>query len=187
MPYIPHIVDGRVSCTRTGRPGLAQQAEHLQRRTGVQGAGRLVREDHGRAGDERAGDGDALLLPAGQLSGPVAHPPRQPHPLDHRGDEGVVGPVTAQPERQRDVLQDRESGQQVEPLEHEADTLPAQPGERLLPHPGDLAPFQGDRSRGGPVQPGRAVEERTASSRTASVFSMNGSVAVRADRSSTVG
>ena len=38
----------------------------------VEVAGRLVGQEDGRVGDERAGDGDALLLAAGELRGVVA-------------------------------------------------------------------------------------------------------------------
>ena len=40
---------------------------------GVEVAGGLVGEDDGRAVDERAGDGDALALAAGELVGLVVH------------------------------------------------------------------------------------------------------------------
>ena len=41
--------------------------EDLAARRRVEVAGRLVGEHHARARDERAGDGDALLLAAGEL------------------------------------------------------------------------------------------------------------------------
>src|SRR3712207_8863865 len=44
---------------------------HLGARAGVEVAGRLVGEHDGRLGDERAGDGDALLLAARHLGRPV--------------------------------------------------------------------------------------------------------------------
>ena len=50
---------------------LAQQAQDVGARLRVEVAGRLVGEDDGRFGDQGAGDGDALLLAAGELGGPV--------------------------------------------------------------------------------------------------------------------
>ena len=47
---------------------LLQHAEHLAGRLGIEVAGRLVSEDEIRLVDERAGDGDALLLAAGQFA-----------------------------------------------------------------------------------------------------------------------
>ena len=52
----------------------AQEAEHLGTRRGVEVAGRLVGEDDLGPRHECAGAGDALLLPAGELVGPVAEP-----------------------------------------------------------------------------------------------------------------
>ena len=53
---------------------VAQEAQHLGARAGVEVAGRLVAEDDLGPGGQRAGDGDALLLAAGELGGPVLEP-----------------------------------------------------------------------------------------------------------------
>ena len=53
---------------------LAQQRQHLLAGARVEVAGRLVGEQDGRARDERAGDGDALLLAAGELGRAVRAP-----------------------------------------------------------------------------------------------------------------
>src|SRR5260221_11458897 len=45
--------------------------------TAIQVAGRLIGQQQGWAVDERAGDGHALLLAAGQFRGLVAHAPAQ--------------------------------------------------------------------------------------------------------------
>ena len=47
---------------------LLQQAEDLLGGLAVEVAGRLVADQQRRIGDDRAGDGDALLLAAGQLA-----------------------------------------------------------------------------------------------------------------------
>ena len=51
--------------------GEAQHLEHCFGVSGVEVTGGLVGEDDRRAGDQRAGDGDALLLTAGELRRPV--------------------------------------------------------------------------------------------------------------------
>ena len=55
----------------TARPGctatLRQQFHHGVAGVGVEGGGRLVAHQQLRLVDQGAGDGDALLLPAGQL------------------------------------------------------------------------------------------------------------------------
>ena len=53
----------------------AKQFEDLTARLRVEVAGRLVREDDRRLGDERAGNRDALLLSAGELGRPVLPDP----------------------------------------------------------------------------------------------------------------
>ena len=48
--------------------------QHLGARVAVEVAGRLVGEDQGGFRDDRAGDGDPLLLAAGQLGRLVVEP-----------------------------------------------------------------------------------------------------------------
>ena len=55
-----------------GRVQLVEQREDLVAGAAVEVAGRLVGEQDRRAVDQRPGDGDALLLAAGELVGPVA-------------------------------------------------------------------------------------------------------------------
>ncbi len=52
---------------------LEQEVEDVGAVGGVEVAGGLVGEDDGRAEDEGAGEGDALLLAAGELDGVVVH------------------------------------------------------------------------------------------------------------------
>ena len=59
---------------------VAQQAEHLRAGAGVEVAGRLVGEDDLGPGDQRPGDGDPLLLAAGQLRRAVPQPVGQAEP-----------------------------------------------------------------------------------------------------------
>src|SRR6266487_5318726 len=49
----------------------AEEVEDLGARSGVEVAGRLVGQDHGWLGDQRAGDRHPLHLAAGQLAGIV--------------------------------------------------------------------------------------------------------------------
>src|SRR3546814_3347695 len=61
-------------CASDLRAFRIQGLEHLHHflaMMGVEVAGRLVRQDQFRLGDERAGDGDTLLLTAGKLARPV--------------------------------------------------------------------------------------------------------------------
>ena len=64
------------ACRSSSRP----RTSAVERRVEV--AGRLVGQDHRRLGDERPGDGDALLLAARQLAGPVVGPVGEPDLLE---------------------------------------------------------------------------------------------------------
>ena len=61
---------------------VAQDGHHLGTAGAVEVAGRLVGQEQGRLGDQGAGDGDALLLPAGQLGRLVGQPVGEPQPLE---------------------------------------------------------------------------------------------------------
>ena len=75
----------------------AQQGQDLMAAGRVQHAGWLVREHHLRPGDQRAGDGYPLLLPAGQLGWPVAGPVGQADRAEHPPDLRPGGPAPGQP------------------------------------------------------------------------------------------
>ena len=91
----------------------------------IQVSGRLVGQQHQRPVDERAGDGDALLLTAGQLGGQSVGLAGQPHHLQHVGHHPVdhVGALADHLEGEGHVLEHRLLLQQAEVLEHAADHL----------------------------------------------------------------
>ena len=55
----------------------------------VQVAGGLVGQQQARPADQRAGDGDALLLAARELVGQVVQPLAQPDLLEHLAGKGA--------------------------------------------------------------------------------------------------
>ena len=138
----------------------AQQGEHVAPGARVEVAGRLVGEDDGRARDQRARHGDALLLAAGELRRAVPAAVREPDRVDQRLEPLRVGPVPGDADRQEDVLLGGEDRQQVVALEDEADLGAAQQREvvvsqRVEPGAGDL-----DRAARGLVEPGEDVHQR---------------------------
>ena len=137
----------------------AQQAQDLPAARRIQHPGRLVGEDHLRPGDQCAGDGDPLLLPARQLGWPVAGPVGETDRAEHPPDLLPGWPPSGQPQRQRDVQLGGQRGQQVEGLEHEPDPVPPQHGKAGLAEPAEFLPSQPDLARGGSVQPRRALQE----------------------------
>ena len=126
---------------------------------GVEVAGRLVGEHHRRARDERAGDGDALLLAAGELGRPVRQAVAEADGVDHLGEPGLVGLAAGELERQRDVLGRREHREQVEELEDEADVVAPQARERRVVEAADVDAGDLDGARGRLVEPGEDVHE----------------------------
>jgi hypothetical protein len=76
-----------------------QQLEHVGAGPGVEVAGRLVGEDDGRFGDEGTGDGDALLLAAGELGGPVGAAIAEADGVDQLLDPLLVGLAAGDRER----------------------------------------------------------------------------------------
>jgi len=121
-----------------------EQAQQFQRHFGIDIAGRLIRDQHPRARNHRAGNGNALLLPARQCcrdrmgavgkADPVEHfRNRFHHPLFIRA---------RQAQRQRDIVERGEMRHQPEILEHHPQPTPqigqaiARHGDQILPeHP----------------------------------------------------
>ena len=65
----PEIMGGDQSCQAFGAGDLKQRVEHTARGPGIEITRGLVRQKDARLVGQRAGDGDALLLTAGQLCG----------------------------------------------------------------------------------------------------------------------
>ena len=96
---------------------------HLLAQLLVEGAERLVHQHELRLEHERAGDGDALLLAAGELDRTAVGERTQLHHLqrtiDACGDLGLRQPADGQ--RKGDVLRDCHVREQRVVLEHHAD------------------------------------------------------------------
>ena len=123
----------------------------------VEVAGRLVGEDQRGFGDERPGDGDALLLAARQLGRLVVEPVAQAEPLEgRRGARRALAARDALVEQGRgDVVERRRARQQVVRLEDEADGPAAEPGQAVVVElrdgrPGEAVLAAGSGGRGSP-------------------------------------
>ncbi len=106
---------------------LLEQIEDLLAGVGVQRAGRLVGQDDIRPVDQGAGDGDALLLAAGEFVGAVVGAVAQADALQRRAG-AAQALLAGQPgvhQRQGDLFDSRGARQQVELLEDEADAAAA--------------------------------------------------------------
>ena len=109
---------------------LLQLDLHLPAQLQVEGAERLIEQEQGRTVHDGAGQGDALLLPAGELR---RAPLREVVELDEaerlvRETARVVDAAALQPER--DVLDDRHVREERVALEHGVDGAPVRLGVR---------------------------------------------------------
>src|SRR5690606_41659207 len=95
---------------------LEEQVFDAVARVVVEVARRLVGEEDGRAADERAGDGDALLLAAGELRRVVVEAVAEADAVEERPARlGDLPPaLPAEFERDRHVLQRRQRRDQAE-------------------------------------------------------------------------
>ena len=126
----------------------------------VEVTGGLVRDDDGGAAHEGAGDGDALLLAAGHFGGAVAQAIRDTQGVDDEVEPFLFGGFSGQAHGQEDVGARIQGGHQVEGLEHEADAVAAQLGQRGVFQGGDVCVFDEDVPRGGGVEAGEDVHHR---------------------------
>jgi hypothetical protein len=121
-----------------------EQRHDLDARPRVEVARRLVRQNHPRPPDERAGDGDPLLLPAGELIGVMMHPAAEADPQERlgRARAPLATAHAGVEQRQLDVLERAGAGQQVEALEDEPERFVADLRELVGVEPRDVAPTQ---------------------------------------------
>ena len=99
---------------------VAQQLEDGVRAAGIERGGRLVAEDHLGLAGERAGDGNALLLPAGELAGIALRLLRKTNAVEQLESTGAVclrHLAGGGEEREADVVQHGLLRQQAKVLE----------------------------------------------------------------------
>ena len=132
---------------------VVEQAEDADGGGRVEFAGGFVGEDQGGRVGQGAGDGDALLLAAGEFVGAV---PSASGESDRF--EQFVGAASAladagsgDAQREFDVLVGREQRQQSEGLEDEADAVASELGELALGVLGDVLAVDRDVPGGGRV------------------------------------
>ncbi len=126
----------------------------------VEIAGRLVGDEDGGIGRERARQRHALLFAAGQFGRIVMDALRQSDggklalgAFERVGNAGEL-------ERHGDVFQRRHGRDQMESLKHDADILAAKARQRVLVEPLQLLAVDLHRAGIRPLQPGHHHEER---------------------------
>jgi hypothetical protein len=109
-----------------GDPDFLLQVDELElhflAQLGVEGGERLVEQQHRRMGDQRSGNGHALLLAAGELVRVALAETGEPHVLERLGD--LAGDLRARRsghlQGERDVARHRHVREQRVALEHRA-------------------------------------------------------------------
>ena len=134
-------------------PQAPEDLHHFVAGRRVEVAGGLVGEQERRLRDQRAGNGHALLLAAGELVGMMVRAVGEPHRVERRhrafAPLGRLDDALARVEqRQLDVLERRGARQQVEALEDEAD---ASRCARAPARPAAAWRRRGRSARSGPV------------------------------------
>ena len=142
------------------RPSSEEKVGDLAALRLVEIAGWLVGEQDGRLGDQGAGNGDALLLAAGEFGRIVADSIGEAHrrELAERAVEGVASAGKLQ--RHRDILQGRHVGDEVEGLENDADCAAAEGGEGILAKAAEVGVGDSNPPAIRPFQAGHYHEER---------------------------
>jgi hypothetical protein len=132
----------------------AKEGEDFLARLEVEVAGRLVGEDDGGVVDERAGAGDPLLLPPGELAGAMVEAVAQADPLEGGRGAGVriLDANAGEDEGEPDVLEGAQRGEEVEGLEDVADPVAAEPGELALGERRPCRPAVSPQPSGGRVR-----------------------------------
>ena len=98
----------------------------------VEIAGRFVGEQNIGRGAKRAGQGDALLLAAGELTREMLHSVGEANSFEHCARCIRCVWQIFQFKREHDIFKRSETGDEMECLEHEAYVAPTQPGAGVL-------------------------------------------------------
>jgi hypothetical protein len=106
-----------------------------------------------------SGNGDALLLAAGELGGAVVEAVANANRVDQPIQPLAVGLAPGDRQRQQDVLLGAQYRQQVEGLEDEPDLVAAQLRELAVVEIAQLDAVDRDRSRGREVKPCERVHQ----------------------------
>src|SRR5258707_10240883 len=127
----------------------------------VEVAGGLVAEEKGWVGDDGAGDGYTLLLSAGELARIVVHAIREADDAERGFDvlAAIGSRELGEEERQFDVLESGEHGNEVVHLKDETDVARTPLRELVSGHVSDLVSGHSDAAVRGDVKAAEKVEQ----------------------------
>ncbi len=130
---------------RAGLMDFLEEPEDVDRELRIEVACRLVREEKRGLADDRARDGDALLLAAAEHACRIAPAPTQADAIERFADARTNEPLREPEhlERDRDVLVDRPRRDELEILKHAPDVAP-QKRDRIGGEARDVATHEED-------------------------------------------
>jgi hypothetical protein len=141
---------------------IGQQLHDFVAALAVQVAGRLVRQQHQRIGDDRACNGHALLLAAGQFCGCMGFPSGKANARQRQAGRTVPGRrrLAAVEQGKLDVFLGRGARQQVESLEHESQAFAPEHGALVAAEALDVDAAEQVHAAGRRVQAAEQVHRR---------------------------
>ena len=122
---------------------------------------------------ERAREGHALLLAAGELHGIMIAAIEQTHAVEQLAGAVTGIALTSQVERQEHVLLGGQGGNQLIGLKHESDGPPAQHCELVLFETGDVGAIEQDLAGCGRIEAGEQAEQRALTAARAPMMATN--------------
>ena len=144
-----------------GGGDVAQELEDLGTGGGIEFTRRFVGDQQWRLVAERAGDGDALLLAAGEFVGSVVGTRAEADEVQQFVGAAVTFAKanTGDAEREFNVLGGGEEREQAEGLEDEADLVATQLGHLRIAVAGDVSAVDRDGAMGRLIEAGDDVED----------------------------
>jgi acyl-CoA thioesterase-1 len=122
-------------------------------------AGGFVGKENFGAIEEGASESDTLLLAAGELGGVMVETFGEADLFEETGGEIADTALTAEFERNHDILDGGESGEKLEVLEHEADRFAAEASAIIFIESTEVAAIEKDGAGSRNIEPGAETEQ----------------------------
>ena len=142
------------------RREVEQKISHMLAGLGIEIAGGLIGKHNRRIAGERARDGDALLLPARELTGKMVQAIAEPHIVKRRAGKLCRIINAGDFERCSDIVEGRQRRQQVKGLKDQCGAAPPQFRELVFIARGNILTQQANAPRCGAFKAGRDGNHR---------------------------
>ena len=140
--------------------GNFEQSQHILACSRIKISGRLIREQKGRLCRKRTGDGDALLLSAGECVRQAGELLVQTEYFHNFLEIVPVRRLSVQFYRKNNVFPDIQHGNKIVHLKYKADVAAAENGELLVGHGAEFLSVNENLAGGGNVQTANHMQKR---------------------------